>query len=28
VPDADIQRAIERKTAYVANPDRHTYRES
>lgn len=28
VPDVEIQRAIERKAAYVANPDRHTYRES
>jgi phage-related protein len=28
VPDAEIQRAIERKAAYVANPERHTYRES
>ncbi len=28
VPDIEIQRAKKRRTAYEANPDLHTYRES
>ena len=27
VPDVEIERAIERKTRFVKNPDRHTHRE-